>query len=166
MNIITVVTPCMPSILAGIALAYQQSFAGYPWYESWEIDNIVSDFEKEMRKPEAICLVAEINNRVIGFTWGYKVFSGYKLDVHLDAPDLHNKLDGEYFYLDEVAVIPGYQKKGIGRKLVTQIFDAQAHRNVLLRTKLEGPMFKLIIKMGGETIQHISRDRVIMKIST
>lgn len=187
-------------MIMGIAKAYQQTFAGYPWFEGykcpecgegfplthtektctkcsspgkpvllidyWLTDTIISDFNREMTKHGAICIVAKLDEKIIGFTWGYNVQSNLELDSHLDAPDLHQRHRGEYFYLDEVAVVPDYQKKGIGKKLVTRIIGRQAHEQILLRTKEEGPMFNLVIKMGGQVIQRISRDRVIMKIMT
>ena len=164
MKITTLEPPYQKEMIQNIAKAYQQAFAGYPWYEKWEISTIISDFDKEMMKPGAICLVAETNANVIGFTWGYNVLSSPKLDEHLDAPELHQQHKGKYFYIDEAAVVPDYQKKGIGRELVTKILDGR--EQVLLRTKVEGPMFNLVIKMGGEVIQRISRERVIMKIMT
>lgn len=166
MKIIALKPRYEPEIVQGIAQAYQQAFAGYPWYESWEINTIISDFKKEMKKPEAVCVIAQLHKKIIGFTWGYKISSNPMLDKHLDASGLHKILSGDYFYLDEVAIIPDLQKKGIGGELINKIFGEQTYEQVLLRTKEDGPMFKLITKRGGEIIQHISQNRVIMKIST
>lgn len=197
---ITVLTPPhQTEMVDNIAKAYQQTFAGYPWFEGlkcqkctqgfplthteticpncstpeepvtlvdyWPTDTIVSCFEKEMAEPQAVCIVVQKGGVIVAFSWGYRVSSCPELDEKLAAPELHRILAGEYFYLDEVAVIPLYQKIGIGTELVISMLAEQPFERVLLRTKEEGPMFKLIIKMGGEIIQHISGDRVIMKIS-
>lgn len=190
--------PCSLIMINDIAKAYQQTFAGYPWFEGykcpmcqegfslvhtgkictkcstpekqvlladyWPTDTIISDFNKEMAKPGAICVVAKVDKEIIGFTWGYNVLCSPELDDHLDAPNLHKRHDGEYFYLDEVAVAPDYQKNGIGRKLVARIIGEQSQKQILLRTKEDGSMFNLVVKIGGEVIQRISRYRVIMKI--
>lgn len=190
--------PWSPEMINDIARAYQQTFAGYPWFEGykcpvcgkgfhlshtektcamcsttekqvllvdyWPSSTIVSDFNKEMAKPGAICVVANVNEEIIGFTWGYNVLSNTDLDSHLDAPSLHQRHNGKYFYLDEVAVVPNYQGKGVGRKLIAKIICMQLQEQILLRTKEDGPMFNLVLKIGGEVIQRISRERVIMKI--
>lgn len=193
--------PWSSKIVMGIAKAYQQTFAGYPWFEGykcpvcgdgfplthtektcakcstsekrqvllvdyWPTSTIISDFKNEMTKPGAICVIAKVDKQIIGFTWGYNVVSNPELDKHLDAHGLHKIVSGESFYPDEVAVAPDYQKKGIGKKLITKILSEQMNEQVILRTKEEGPMFNLVIKMGGEVIQHISRERVIMKMMT
>lgn len=197
---IVVERTCSQEMTEGIARAYQQTFAGYPWFEGhkcpvcknsfslthtericmkcstveksvflveyWPINTIISDFNKEMEKSGAICIVMKSEDKIIAFSWGYEMYSNTELDVHLDAPGLHKIVSGKSFYLDEVAVVPDYQKKGIGSKLVTKILSEQMNEQVILRTKEEGPMFNLVIKMGGEVIQHISRERVIMKMMT
>lgn len=190
--------PWSPEMINDIARAYQQTFAGYPWFEGykcpvcgkgfplshtektcamcsttekqvllvdyWPSSTIVSDFNKEMAKPGAICVVANVNEEIIGFTWGYNVLGSPDLDSRLDAPSLHQRHSGKYFYLDEVAVVPDYQGKGVGRKLIAKIICMQLHEQILLRTKEDGPMFNLVLKIGGEVIQRISRERVIMKM--
>jgi ribosomal protein S18 acetylase RimI-like enzyme len=157
----------LDKLIDQIACVYQLAFAGPPWHESWSIDTIISDFKREMIKPGATYVVAEMKNRVIGFAWGYTVSSNNPdLDVHLDAPGLHGQLglDSDYFYLDECAVLPEHQGNGVGKQLVSAILAAQQHTEVLLRTKDGSPMYHLITRMGGGTIQHISEERVIMRV--
>ena len=113
-------------------------------------------------KPEAICLVAEEANRAVGFTWGYKEQASQKLDRHLEAPGLHKRISDIFFYMDEVAVMPAWQGKGIGKKLVEAICREQKQERILLRTLDGCPMFHIIKNMGGEIVQHISKGRVIM----
>ncbi len=134
--------------------------------EYWPMSKVISDFYREMRKPDPICVVAQSDEEVIGFAWGYRVSASPDLDEHLDAPNLHQSLHGDFFYLDECALVPTYQGKGIGKLLVNYIFREQQQKQILLRTMNDSRMCSLTKHMGGETIQHISRGRIIMKLLT
>ncbi len=133
--------------------------------EHWPISRVISDFYHEMTKPDPICVIARSEKRVIGFAWGYAVFSGPDLDMHLDAPGLCESLRGRCFYLDECAVDPDFQRKGVGKTLLRDMLGKQNEDSVILRTKNRSPMFHLTEKEGGKTIWHISDERVIMRIS-
>jgi GNAT superfamily N-acetyltransferase len=133
--------------------------------EHWPISRIISDFYREMTKPDPICVIARSEKRVIGFAWGYAVFSGPDLDMHLDAPGLCESLRGRYFYLDECAVDPDFQGKGVGKTLLRDMLGKRNEDSVILRTKNRSPMFHLTEQAGGSTIRHISDERVIMCIS-
>jgi len=134
--------------------------------EYWPISKIVSDFYSEMQKPDPICVVAQLDEVVIGFAWGYRVSANPDIDEHLDAPNLNQSLCGDFFYLDECAIVPNYQGKGIGKLLVFRILREQQQKQILLRTMDNSRMCSIIKNMGGETIQKISRGRIIMKLLT
>ena len=133
--------------------------------ESWPTSKVVSDFYREMGKPEALCLVAKEKKDVVGFAWGYKINITHETDTYLDAPGVHKLVTGEVFYLDEVAVLQEYQGKGIGKNLTREIFSDQKHKTILLRTLMDSPMFYLTRNIGGKVILNISRGRVIMLIN-
>lgn len=134
--------------------------------EHWPIGRIISDFYGEMKKLDSVCVVAQLDEGVIGFAWGYRVSANPDLDAHVDAPNLHQSLQGDFFYLDECALVPACQGKGIGKLLVRQIFQEQRQGQILLRTMDNSRMCNLIKHMGGKTVQSISRGRVIMKLIT
>lgn len=132
--------------------------------EYWPIDKVLSDFYREMSKPDSLCLVALRDEEIVGFTWGYQVSIDESIDDYLEAPNLHRLVSGNFFYLDEVAVLPKYQGKGIGRSLINQLFENQPYKKILLRTLKESQMSNLINSMQGETVLPISRDRIIMSL--
>ena len=129
------------------------------------MSTVLSDFYREMQKPDAICVIAECEERVIGFAWGYRVTADQDLTNALDAPGLHDAISGDFFYLDECAVAPEFQGSGIGKQLVESIFREQSLARVLLRTMNHSRMCRLMIHMGGAIIQEISRGRVIMTMT-
>lgn len=158
-------TNMTPEEVALIAQCYVETFAGAPWFETWEHDHVVKDFTNEMQRPSATCFAAIEHGSVIGFTWGYWIESGSELDDHVDAPGLHEHCVGEFFYLDECGVSPQHQARGVGTRLIRELFRHQPYGNVLLRTKRGSPMQHMIEKMGGLVIQSISDDRIIMRLS-
>ncbi len=134
--------------------------------EYWPRNKVVSDFYHEMQKPDPICVVAQSDEKVVGFAWGYRVCVSPDLGQQLDAPDLHLSLKGDFFYLDECAVVPSCQGTGVGKLLVGYILEVQQQSQVLLRTMNDSRMCSLIKNMGGEIVQHISRGRVIIRLYT
>lgn len=138
--------------------------------EYWPKEQVCADFNAEMAKAGAICVVAADTSSmrcgpdVHGFAWGYDVTTSTELDNKLEAPGLSDLVSGTFFYLDECAVSPSYQGDGLGKQLVACIFKEQPHSEVLLRTLDNSRMCRLIKHMGGETLLNISRGRVIMKL--
>ena len=133
--------------------------------EFWPAEVVLSDFQKEMKKPKAVCFVALENSSVVGFVWGYEVKREVSLSTYLDAPDVHTCLTEEhYFYLDECAVEPTMQRKGAGKLLIKEILSKQECEHILLRTLNDSPMRAIISKFGGSILQHSSRERVIMYV--
>lgn len=133
--------------------------------EYWPTSKVISDFYREMMKPDAVCVVAQSDEQVIGFAWGYTICANPDLDAHVEAPNLHQSLHGEFFYLDECALVPSHQGKGLGKLLVRYISQEQRHKQILLRTMDNSRMKNIIKQLGGKIIQHISRGRIIMKLT-
>jgi len=133
--------------------------------EYWPTDKVACDFNREMEKPEALCLVAEDGDTVVGFIWGYRIVVDEQLDDYLESPGLSRLISGSFFYLDDAAVIPEYQFHGIGKKLVAQMLEIQSEKNVLGRTLDGSRMFRILTDFNGKTVLRITRDRVIMTIS-
>ena len=132
--------------------------------EYWPESKVVSDYYREMMRPGSLCVIARDNKETIGFAWGYKVSVTPELDKHLEAPELHTLIDGDFFYLDECAVVPQHQGKGFGALLMERVRGTS--RRILLRTMDGSRMCRLVTRMGGKIVQHISRGRVIMVLES
>jgi len=152
------------ALISSLALCPVCAEAGRdePLVEYWPADRVTTDFHNEMQNSAAACVVAEEDEVIIGFAWGYQVTSSPELSEKLEAPDLHEKIAGDYFYLDECAITPDHQGRGIGNKLVRYIIGEQSHDRILLRTKAGHRMHSIITHLDGEVVMDISEDRVIM----
>ncbi|MEI6191069.1 MAG: GNAT family N-acetyltransferase [bacterium] len=154
-----------PDKMTEIASVYKEVFSREPWNEVWAIDQIVADFKKEMLKIGAVCYLAQEQKKIVGFTWGYNIYVDEKIDVYLDSPGLYDIIGPQkYLYIDEVAVLPEFQNKGIGKSLVTSMCGDNNSLPVLLRTKDNSPAHKMFLGLGGKVVLNISRERVIMII--
>jgi GNAT superfamily N-acetyltransferase len=155
-NTETLCSPCLDSTNKSVLLI-----------EYWPKSKIISDFYHEMSNPEPLCLLMQgEEDAIVGFVWGYQMTVDKNTDDYLEAPGLHQLVGNRtFFYLDEAAVLPAFQGKGIGGILIRQIFQRQRQKNILLRTLGNSQMFGLTKKMGGETILSISRERVIMALN-
>jgi len=132
--------------------------------EYWPTSKVTSDFYREMEKPEALCFVAKDDDAIVGFIWGYRMVVDEHIDDHLESPGLSQLIDGSFFYLDDAAVIPEYQGKGIGKQLVARMIQEQPQKNILGRTLDQSRMFRILTGFNGKTVLHITRNRVIMAI--
>lgn len=135
-----------------------------PLVEYWPTATVVSDFSREMGKPEALCLVAEEGRQVVGFLWGYRLIADHAIDAYLDAPGLSGLINGPYFYIDDVAVDPERQGRGIGKRLVERVLEEKRTENVLARTLSGSRMHHILAEFGGRTVLGITRNRVIVGI--
>ena len=135
-----------------------------PMVPYWPTERVLRDFYKEMGKKDAACFIAKDEQKIIGFTWGYKIEMGESMDTHLEAPGLHALRQGLLPYLDEVAVSLPYRQKGVGELLVRAFKRSQAGQPILLRTKSGSPMSRLVAKMHGSILLNISRERIIAEI--
>lgn len=129
--------------------------------EYWPKDRVLSDFRSEMRNQGSLCVVAEEKSEVVGFAWGYDLTMCEETSYKLDSPNLHTLVSGKIFYLDEIAVIPTRQGKGVGKRLMEAIIPA-GNKVALLRTLAKSPMQYLASSLGWREIMSISQERIIM----
>lgn len=132
--------------------------------EFWPESRVMTDFYGENLKEGAICFEALDGVRTIGFAWGYPMEINQESANKIEAPDLTKIYLQEVFYLDECAVLPVYQGRGIGKGLVEKILKEQPYDLMILRTLEGSPMQHLVEKLGGRKLMSISEGRVIMEL--
>ncbi len=133
-----------------------------PLVEYWTQTSILSDLFLHMRRPSAVLLVAIEQEEIVGFSWAYGYDCGEQFVSTLDAMDSGSKIAQQGTYLDECAIDPRYQGRGIGSKLFTAMCDI-VRTDILMRTMRDNsPMFRIASELGFEVIEEISRGRVIM----
>jgi ribosomal protein S18 acetylase RimI-like enzyme len=147
-----------------IAEIYQKTFGEAPWNERWSIETILSDFNTEMAKPGSVCLSANKDGKIVGFTWGYEMISSVESDQHLEATGLSEVCPKTFFYLDEVAVSSEFQSQGIGKKMVEEIIRHQSSKTIIIRTLNGSQMYNLTSSMGGKIISYAPKNRIIMQL--
>ncbi|RMH55806.1 MAG: ribosomal-protein-alanine N-acetyltransferase [Candidatus Hydrogenedentota bacterium] len=75
-------------------------------------------FEEELRNPLSLCFGAESDGRLVGFLFSWSIFE-----------DLH---------INNIAVLPRYRRRGIGRRLLQEAMERArvlGARNVLLEVR-------------------------------
>lgn len=134
-----------------------------PLEEYWPKHRVIQDFNLEMNNPDSHCYIAEENDEVIGFAWGYRVTMCEDASARLHAPNLHSIVSGNAFYLDEIAVVPTHQGRKIGRSLMENIITWN-YKTSLLRTLEDSPMQRLATSLGWKRIISIPKGRIIMSV--
>ena len=129
--------------------------------EPWTVSRVTSDIYRETTTDGAKCFLAYRRKRLVGSAWGYPKTISEKLAQELDAPGLHEQLQGTYLYVDEVAVLPKHRRNGIATRMFAKIIEGEGAK-VFLRTHKNSPMRTLGEKAGLKVIQSISLDRVMM----
>jgi ribosomal protein S18 acetylase RimI-like enzyme len=77
------------------------------------------------------------NGRLVGFGYGYTTMPGqwwHDLVRKAMTPEAANDWLNDAFELSELHVLPEYQGRGIGRRLLASLADGIAHRAMLLST--------------------------------
>lgn len=96
---------------------------GHALRDFWTVEAILEDMEDELARPHATCVVAKNGGEVVvGASWGFTL-TPEEADRHLGLPGMQDALTAVYpsisrfIYLDEIFVLPSYQRRGIGTKL-------------------------------------------------
>lgn len=162
------------SILKDCASLYCEIWREKPWDEEWSFNNVLKSIKKQAKKNGFKGLIVLLNQKVIGFTWGFpvtkkdirKIFGGENLDYLFYTTK-------KIFYIAELGVSIQYRKSGIGKTL-TKILLSEARENsriFILRTdKRAIPAKKLYSKIDFEELmirdgRHINRTYWIIEDS-
>ncbi len=84
---------------------YARAFAGAPWNDPWKIDDAIMHVSEILESRQSYGLECLIDGHVVGFVLGTSMLFHY----------------GRTFEINDLAVDPDYQRKGIAKKLMEQI---------------------------------------------
>lgn len=133
----------------GLISLYQDVFADYPYFESFEEPEVVKTFEDYLAGNGLVFVLPE-NNRVIGFSVG----------TYLEncSPGL--------FYVAELGIDANYRQKGFGTLLTEALIDqAQTTYKGLVAflirtTSINEPAINLYTKLGFTQIPSLCQEVV------
>lgn len=164
------------SDLLPVARLYAQVFAGWPWFEvslgpgcgefrpdqpgllcpcgcgiltpAYPPTETVAYIVKEITRPLAVALLAILDNRPVGFAWGFqmsgKQFTKDKYKKPASRPQVLRAVrDQTYFYISEVGVDPLSQGNGLGTQLSVSLAQQNPGRPLLMRTNQDSPMLTI-----------------------
>jgi ribosomal protein S18 acetylase RimI-like enzyme len=131
-----------PETLKQWAELYCKIWQEPPWNEDfWRPEEVIKDFQTEMRNPDATAFLAFVGDKVVGFTHGYSVNK-----VELQGIASNNMLDSVFcngervYYVDELGVDKDYRGHQIGHTLTAKLIDsarASGIKRVVLRTDIQ-----------------------------
>ena len=104
---------------------YAEAFSGEPWNDPWKPEDAVVHVRELMESRQSYGLEYVVNGEVVGFILGTSMLFHY----------------GRTFEINDLAVDPAYQKRGIGTKLLERCLDdvkAQGMVGVHLITSCDG----------------------------
>ena len=114
---------------------YASAFSGEPWNDPWKAEDASIHVKEIMENPHSHCLECCIDGKTVGLILGTSMLFHY----------------GRTFEINDLAVDPDYQNKGIAKKLIEQCLkDAKEHEivGVNLITASDGFLPKYYEKYG------------------
>jgi aminoglycoside 6'-N-acetyltransferase I len=90
-------------------------FGDAPWNEAWLVADAQTRLEEMYKTPGFHGVLAASDNKLLGFAMG-----------HTEQWQRGKK----HFYLQEMCVLPGYQRRGVGSGLVQTLCDVLARMDV------------------------------------
>lgn len=129
------IKPLDISHLHRYAEIYANAFSGEPWNDPWKIDDAKIHVRELMEQKTSYGLEYEVDGEAVGFILGISMLFHY----------------GRTFEINDLAVHPDYQKRGIAAILLKQCIadvKAQGMVRIHLITAGEGVLPKFYEKYG------------------
>lgn len=125
--------------ISNLTRLYCDVFAEKPWLEKFDPNAVKADFERYLKWPETVFLVAEMDGGgVVGAAVGFDIVR--KPSVR---ELLVEKERAGVFYLAELFVQKGLRKRGFARTLIQERFSRaaqQGYSEVVTRTSINQPI--------------------------
>ncbi|MCR5416693.1 MAG: GNAT family N-acetyltransferase [Pseudobutyrivibrio sp.] len=114
---------------------YAKAFAGEPWNDPWKVEDAIIHVRELMESPQSYGLECVIDGEVVGFALGTSMLFHY----------------GRSFDINDLAVDPAYQGRGIAKKIMEQLLadlKEQGMADAHLITAGEGMLPEFYQKFG------------------
>lgn len=130
-----VIQPCNINNLDRYAAIYAAAFSGKPWNDPWKAEDAAIHIKELLESKNAYALECLVGGEVAGFILGTSMLFHY----------------GRTFEINDLAVHPDYQKRGIAKLLLDRLLSdikAQGIVGVHLITQGDGFLPKFYEKHG------------------
>ncbi|MBQ7653731.1 MAG: GNAT family N-acetyltransferase [Clostridia bacterium] len=127
--------PCTIQHLNRYGEIYAAAFSGEPWNDNWIVEDATIHVKELLEMKQSYGMEYTIDGKVVGFILGSSMLFSY----------------GRTFEINDLAVDPEYQKRGIATKLLEKCLadmKAQGMAGVHLITAPEGVLPKFYEKHG------------------
>lgn len=178
MNDLSVVKVAMNSIASEVleqwAKLYCEVWKDAPWNEDfWKPEEVIKDFQKEMRNPDAAAFLSICDSSVVGFTHGYSVNRQELRSIAGNS--LLDQVFGDenrIFYIDELGVASAYRGKRISLALSEALLRsafASGVKIVILRTDAKANVARHVyvrlgfVELDVHDTSHIDRTYWVLR---
>lgn len=140
---------------------YDAVFGRFPEKSVWREQL----FDRDRRRDGYRLVVALDDDRVVGFSWGYRGERGQHWPdlVARTLPELPAEWVRDHFELVDLAVDPSVRRTGIGGALHDALLEGLTGR-ALLGSMLadDDPALRLYVSRGWSTLGHLDDNRQVM----
>lgn len=126
---------CNLEHIKGYGQIYAKAFAGEPWNDPWKAEDAEIHVRELLEIKQAYGLEYVLDNKVVGFILGTSMLFHY----------------GRTFEINDLAVDPDFQQRGIGKELLEQFLDDIKEMGIVgvhLITASEGNLASFYEKYG------------------
>lgn len=129
-----------------LAIIYCICFGGAPWFEVYDVEEVIAEIREVFSWPDAVMVVAEIDGVIVGAAWSFSVRR------KKDVMDLIT-VDPTCPYISEIFVDPAFWGNGVAQKMVDRLLDCLVDIDTgVVRTSINQPIIIRMFEKIGWTI--------------
>ncbi len=139
--------------LKKLAKLYAECFAEPPWFEVFNVEDVVQEIALVLAMKDAVTAVAEMHGVVVGAAWGFEVRREADVMALAHVP-------ASAFYVSEIFVAASARGQGLARGLVGSLLKRVSGAECgVVRTSVNQP--RIIRLFEGLGWKVVSREEVI-----
>lgn len=129
------IRPASKEDIGQIAAMYLVCFAEAPWFEVYDLEEVMREMEEWLRNSRATLLVEVVDGRVRGAALGFPAA------LKSDVLEVTGQGFDRAYYVSELFVAPEFRRQGIVRRLTEELLSrARAeYAYALVRTSRQQP---------------------------